>query len=209
MRKVLLIFLVYLFQNQLYYTQCPENLIKNGSFELDTVGENITAMHWETLEGTPDIENADDLELPNGATYDFGIPESSKDGNNWQLLRSFFPESQNQDTLNESIGQSITFSTSVPHELSFEYASMAFTPTSIDQWLGAIDVLIDGEIIFTTDTNFELYTFEKAFLTFTPDTKNILLEFRTSKVKNPATLKIMGIDGICLKPITTGFFCEP
>lgn len=209
MLKFSFILIILFLQYLPYYTQCPNNLIKNGSFELDSVGEAITGMFWTTLDGTPDIEDAADSNLPNGATYDFGEPKSSDDGGNWQILGSYFPESQNQDTLNESIGQIIKLERSIPHQLSFEYVSMAFLDSGIEGWYGAIDVFINGELYFTTDISSSLYNFETAFFVFTPTVQDILLEFRISKTVNPTTLKIMGIDGICLKPITTGFFCEP
>jgi len=205
----MLVFFYLLLTPFVSYSQCPNNIIKNGSFELDSVGENVTGMFWKNLEGTPDIEDTSDGLTPSGATYDYGIPKKSEDGGYFQLLGNYFPEDQNQDTLNESIGQYISLITSVPHQLSFEYSSLAYTIRNADSWLGAIDVLIDGELVFTTTLNADLYVFEKVFYTFTPSKKNFLIEFRTSRRLNPATLKIMGIDGICLKPITTGFFCEP
>jgi len=209
MSRQLYLLLVSLFYNSICFAQCPNNLIKNGSFELDTVGEAITGKFWTTIEGTPDIEDTADSNLPNGATYDFGEPKSSNDGGNWQILGSYFPESQNQDTLNESIGQIIKLERSIPHKLSFEYVSMAFLDSGIEGWYGAIDVFINGELVFTTDISSSLYNFETAFFTFTPTVQDIILEFRTSKTVNPTTLKIMGIDGVCLRPVTTGFFCEP
>jgi len=208
MRILCLIIIALLTQFQVCYSQCASNLIKNGSFELDSVGENITGMFWEQIEGTPDIEDASDLDTPYGATYDSGKPQMSCDGGNWQLIGASFANASGQPTF-ESIEQTIELTNSVPHQLSFEYCSKAIFSGSEERQYGAIDVFINDELIYTTDLDTTLYSFEKVSTTFTPNIQNITLKFRVSEIVNPISIKVMGIDGVCLRPIVTGFFCEP
>lgn len=50
-------FLVY---TKINYGQCNNNLIHNGSFEPDSVGENIVGMFWGSRFGSLDIDDASD-----------------------------------------------------------------------------------------------------------------------------------------------------
>jgi hypothetical protein len=206
--KSILTFTLLLIVNFSATSQCQGNLIKNGSFELDSVGEAITGTSWETFRGTPDIDNDQDSLTGFGATYDFGFPQSSSDGGNWQgiVYNLAFGAS---DTFPESFGQSFTFNKSIPHIISFEFASQAFIQIPKEEWYAAVDVLINNELVYTTALDTTLYTFEKVSFPFVPQEQNVTIGFRINPTLNLSVFKLIAIDGVCIRPIAQGRFCEP
>lgn len=203
---VIIILLIFLFTD--VNSQCLGNMIKNGSFELDSIGEDITGKFWEKLEGTPSIDDGSDAITPFGGPYQHGIPQQSADGGNWQLLYCNTFVVPNGDTVNTRIGQMVELQKSVPHVLSYEFASMAFTQNIKERNYSAINVLINGELVYTSKLDTTMYSFEKESFIIVPKTKDLFMEFRISKEVNPTFVKIAAIDGVCLIPITTGRFCE-
>lgn len=206
--KFLLIFL-FAFCYLVSFSQCENNLIKNGSFELDSVGTNITGQYWDNI-GTPDIDNANDS-FPNigGNTVWSDVIINSCDGGNWQNISGIVSLSGNI-TL-EAISQKIQLDNSTPHSLEFEFTAQSITPSFPGKGFAAIDVFIDNSLFFTTPIDSTLFTWEKYSVTFIPKSDEILIEFKINpslSIEQGKT-KYIAIDGVCLTPIKTGMFCEP
>ena len=182
----------------------------NGSFELDSIGENITGMYWKS-ELSPDIDNGLD-QFPNVGNSSVMWSDSvlrSNDGGNWQNLSGFV-------TLNgvatlESIGQQVELQLSTPHELIFEFTAQNTKPSFPGLGYAAIDVFIDGELEYTTNVDSTLFTWEKVNFIFTPKKRTIFIQFKINPVLafEPGKEKYIAIDGVCLRPISMGVFCDP
>lgn len=190
-------------------SQCSDNLIKNGSFELDSVGSNITGQYWINS-GTPDIDNASD-NYPNigGNTVWSDVIINSCDGGNWQNISGIVSLSGNV-TL-EAIAQEVQLINSVPHLLEFEFTAQSITPSFPGDGYAAIDVYVNNSLLFTTPIDSTLFTWEKYNVTFTPTSDEILIQFKINpslSIEQGKT-KYVAIDGVCLTPIKTGMFCEP
>lgn len=212
--------LVFIVSPYTIYSQCEGNLIKNGSFELDSVGEGVFGKYW--VSGirpdinSPDIENANDeftiIGNP-GSTWSDTI-RSSCDGGNWQNIASTFSPTINYFQT-ESFGQEIILNASVPHILEFEFTAQGIGSNSVgkNHWdYAAIDVFIDYKLVHTTQVDSTFFTWEKSEFLFTPSKKNIFLHFQINPINYRDSIlhrKYVAIDGICVKPVEMGMFCEP
>jgi hypothetical protein len=206
--KAILTFALLLIINFSANSQCQGNLIKNGSFELDTVSDAVTATFWGAINGTPDIDNDQDSLTGFGSRYVYGLPQSSFDGGNWQSI--IFNSSPGVfDTLPESFGQPINFIRPIPHVISFEFAAQAFRSIPLEDWFASIDVLINNEVVYTTAIDSTLYSFEKVSFFYVPEEKNVIIGFRINPILNRSFYKLVAIDGVCVRPIAQGRFCEP
>ena len=143
-------------------SQCEGNLVQNGSFELDSVGENITGRHWIAIQdefnnNSPDIDNADD-EFPvigNNTVWSDTI-RSSCNGGNWQNIASI--TSFSGQTTSESISQEIEFKLCLPHIFEFEFTAQDIKPDFPGRADAAIDVYMDDKLVHTTEVDSSLFT---------------------------------------------------
>lgn len=186
-------------------SQCNENIILNPNFEKDSIeGRSITGIDWTTLRGTPDLENANDSISGTGIWFTFPIPESTN-GGNWQNIAF---NVIGIDTIDERVGQNINFNSLIPHRLSFEFAAQVPSRVLINSsYHASVDVLVNEELIFTTEIDTTLFTWEKTSFIFTPKTKETLLEFRIN-TSGRTERKYVALDGFCLKPLHLIDFCE-
>jgi hypothetical protein len=204
MKYILIYVLCFLVKANLN-SQCNDNIFLNPGFEKDTiVGESITGIDWIALQGTPDLENANDSISGTGVWFTYPIPESSN-GGNWQNIAF---RVIGIDTIDERIGQSISFNSLVPHRLSFEFAAQVPTAFLINSsYHAAVDVIANGELIFTTEIDTTLFTWENTSFIFTPKTRETLLEFRIN-TSGKIERKYIALDAFCLKPLHLINFCE-
>lgn len=201
-----LLFVLVFFHCLSLHAQCDNNLIKNGSFELDSIGSPKFATFWDFRSGSSDIENADDdfseLGLEWGQT-----PLSSNDGGNWCNIGHF---DNNGDPKNEIVGQTVFLTSSLPHRLEFEFTAQIMGTDQFDlTGYAAIDVFINGELIYTTPLDTTLFTWEKVSITFIPNQNENLIHFRINPDIEVERVRYVAIDGVCLRPVRTGMFCEP
>ena len=189
-------------------SQCVNNVIRNGSFELDTLGEGVTGKFWELLEGQASIDDASDTITPFGGPYKNGMPQPSSDGGNWQQLYCNTFVVPQGDTLNTRVSQVVELQSSRPHVLEFEFASLSFIGSNPELDYSAIEVLINDELILISKLDTTLYSFERESVVIVPNSKELIIEFRISKEVNPSFLKLVALDGVCLRPVSMGMFCD-
>jgi len=192
-------------------SQCERSIIKNGSFELDSVGAGITGKYWTSIIGSPDIENAgDDIYTPNSNLSWSDEVLNSSNGGNWQIIGLLV--SYDGEYSYESFGQEIHFKRCIPHTLEFEFTALNFRQNIRGNGFLAIDVFINDDLIHTTEVDSTLFTFEPISVTFTPKTKVGTISFRINQELNyepyPA-FKFAAIDGICIRPNVMEMFCKP
>ncbi len=191
-------------------SQCPGNLIKNGSFELDSVGEGVTGMFWYS-NSSPDIDNALDSFANIGVNTVWSDSIiSSSNGGNWQNIGGIVTLVVGNTEI-ECLGQRVTLKESVPHILEFEFTAQNIFPSFPGNAFAAIDVFIDDSLIYTTKVDTTLFTWENVSVTFTPEKSVINIEFKVNLFNplEPGKAKYVAIDGVCLKPVETGMFCDP
>jgi hypothetical protein len=189
--------------------QCDNNLILNGSFELDSIGEAITAQYWISVEGTPDLDNANDNRPQIGNRNWDGQVLSSSDGGNWQNIAYRVNVSGVQQF--EIIGQEVTFEKCIPHILEFEFTSQIIETSQTRNGHSAVDVYLDNLLIHTTELDTTVFTWENVKIKFTPVRKESRLEFHINPNLNfegANIIKYIAIDGVCLRPIPMGMFCK-
>lgn len=204
--RLILLTLISLLSNQIVsYGQCENNLIKNGSFEIDSIGEGVTGTHWITLSGSPDLDNNIDSLNAFGAAWNGKVQESFNLGN-WQNIGY---RALNGDTLSEGIGQIVLLEKSIPHKLKFEFASQIYGGNALNRtWFSALDIIIENEIVFTTHLDTTIHTWEIVEFEFTPPKSEIFIEIRINPDLNKEPFKYVAIDGFCLYPIKIGMFCK-
>lgn len=207
MKIIALLFLTLL--NVGLSSQCESNLIKNGSFELDSIGEGVTGMFWYSNQ-SPDLDNASD-NFPNLSTFAIWSDTviSSNDGGNWQNIGGLLTQGGN--TVNECLNQRVKLNKSVPHVLNFEFTAQDIIPSARRDAYASINVFIDNELIYTTEIDSTLFSWENASVTFTPKHDEIDIGFKINLYNpaEPGKAKYVAIDGVCLRPIEMNMFCDP
>lgn len=210
MRKRLYLVFIWLLFSTNSFCQCNNNIIKNGSFELDSIGEAITSQFWYAPIGSPDLDNADD-DWPqiNDQKWDGQVLES-EDGGNWQNI-SYIDLNFGLEVF-EGLGQRVTFEKCIPHILEFEFTSQIIETFRTRNGHSAVDVYLDNRLLHTTNIDTSVFTWEKVQIIFTPTNKSAKLEFYVNSSLNYEGIRILkyvGIDGVCLRPVKMGMFCEP
>lgn len=192
------------------FSQCANNLIKNSSFELDSIGENQVGSHWIAVLGSPDIDNALDEFPPIGSNTTWtDTVLSSSDGGNWQNIAGHTSFDSFQSF--ESVGQEVVLQNSIPHILEFEFTAQDFGPSIMRSAHAAIDVFINNDKVYTSHLDTVLFVWEKVEFSFTPKSKKILIRFMVNPDLDVALgkTKYVAIDGVCLRATRMSMFCDP
>lgn len=208
MRKYHTCVIILLLAGNCLLSQSKNNLIRNGSFEIDSIGQSVSVQFWESVSGTPDIDNAKDAFSVSGNLWS-GVVVSSIDGGNWVNIGGTIPLSGLKAF--ESIGQVVELSQSIPHKIEFEYTSQSIKPALSDSGYSAIDVYVNYELVYTTPIDSTLFTWNKSSFTFIPQKKINFIQFQINSdlAIEPGRNKYVAIDGVCVMPIKASMFCEP
>ena len=166
------------------YSQCPSNLLVNGSLE-DDVQSARPADGWTTFLSDPDV--TDDGPWPSNNIVWAGQPVSSTDGGTWQSFVGPF----------EHIEQIVELEPGCRYKLELEYASQSiFSYVTNDTLFGdptGVKITINDQLMLTSDIDNSLFTWESTCLSFFAEQ-----ETTTIKVSGIIDFGYLGVDGLCL-----------
>ena len=164
------------------FTQCPTNILMNGSFTCEK-GEDKHGPEWNAG-STPDVNDVNgEVQTSSGYSW-INKPMKSRDGGTWQNLYSN----------REYLEQTIKLNPGQQYTLQFEYASMGIKADEnyrFDKPVG-IQVYIDDNLVFETKDDKTPYTWEMACYVFVAKKSSTTIRFSASDEQ------YVGIDGVCL-----------
>ena len=179
MKKEVIILILFLIRVLSGMSQCPNNLLVNGSFS-SIEGENITAPGWTAM-GTPDINNeTGPLQTSPGYVW-LGLPIASSDGGTWQNL--FY---------NETVSQPVNVIQGQTYYFCIEYASQSIDLNGASiSFPAGLDIYVNG-MRFSTDLDTSMFSWEKICLSFVANSNLVTIEIV------PSDVEYIAIDGACL-----------
>lgn len=164
--------------------QCSNNIIYNGSFELDSTGSGVVSQGWEGYVD-PDLHSIDS-QKPSSQWEWTGNLSLSSQGGNWQNLGGI-----------ESISQEVTLQKGLRYLVSFEFVNQPITSdiwetTTVDT--AEIVVFINGNLAHRTGYDLSPYSWETSCFSFVADSTQSLVTFTTNGFLNT----YVALDNICI-----------